>query len=373
MSHANETVTLRKVSFSQKLPFTLIAGPCQMESRDHAMMIAERMVRLTSDLGIGYVFKASFDKANRTSLSGRRGIGLAGALPVFEEVSRQFDVPVLTDVHEYTPMDEVASVVDVLQTPAFLVRQTDFIRKVCSAGKPVNIKKPQFISPPQMKNIVAKIREAGNERIILCERGAQFGCMTSMTDITEPNRVRRQLSASYERFTTVLEALDSRLPLQLAVQQVDFLEVAAGLAVLEDQLHEPSLQRATDPLDIVRAVPFVPGFPGVDGLFLLLQEVGDIRHPPPHPVQMASGAAWILDGNFNGRCIHGADAAVRARESLLPRPVRPASTWCANCPHGAACRPCPQLPGHPPALRTHTDEAQIQIPLVPRRRRRRNH
>ncbi|KHJ54353.1 2-dehydro-3-deoxyphosphooctonate aldolase [Aureimonas altamirensis] len=182
MSHANETVTLRKVSFSQKLPFTLIAGPCQMESRDHAMMIAERMVRLTSDLGIGYVFKASFDKANRTSLSGRRGIGLAGALPVFEEVSRQFDVPVLTDVHTEAQCAEVGAVCDILQIPAFLCRQTDLLIAAAKTGRVVNIKKGQFLAPWDMRNVAAKVTESGNPNVLLTERGASFGYNTLVSD-----------------------------------------------------------------------------------------------------------------------------------------------------------------------------------------------
>ncbi|QOG05525.1 3-deoxy-8-phosphooctulonate synthase [Aureimonas sp. OT7] len=182
MSHANETVTLRKVSFSQKLPFTLIAGPCQMESRDHAMMIAERMVRLTSDLGIGYVFKASFDKANRTSLSGRRGIGLTGALPVFEEVSRQFDVPVLTDVHTEAQCAEVGAVCDILQIPAFLCRQTDLLIAAAQTGRVVNIKKGQFLAPWDMRNVAAKVTESGNPNVLLTERGASFGYNTLVSD-----------------------------------------------------------------------------------------------------------------------------------------------------------------------------------------------
>ncbi len=182
MSHANETVTLRKVSFSQKLPFALIAGPCQMESRDHAMMIAERMVRMTSDLGIGYVFKASFDKANRTSLSGRRGIGLAGALPVFDEISRQFDVPVLTDVHTEAQCAEVGSVCDILQIPAFLCRQTDLLIAAADTGRVVNIKKGQFLAPWDMRNVAAKVTESGNPNVLLTERGASFGYNTLVSD-----------------------------------------------------------------------------------------------------------------------------------------------------------------------------------------------
>ena len=153
-----------------------------MESRDHAMMIAERMVRLTSDLGIGYVFKASFDKANRTSLSGRRGIGLADALPVFEEVSHQFDIPVLTDVHTEAQCAEVGAVCDVLQIPAFLCRQTDLLIAAAKTGRVVNIKKGQFLAPWDMRNVAAKVTESGNPNVLLTERGASFGYNTLVSD-----------------------------------------------------------------------------------------------------------------------------------------------------------------------------------------------
>jgi len=164
-------------------PFFLIAGPCVIESEQLQLDVAGKLKEITGRLGINFIFKSSFDKANRTSGSSFRGPGMEEGLRVLGEVKRQIGVPVLTDVHEYTPMDEVASVVDVLQTPAFLVRQTDFIRKVCSAGKPVNIKKGQFLSPWDMKPVVEKAKSTGNHDIMVCERGASFGYNNLVSDM----------------------------------------------------------------------------------------------------------------------------------------------------------------------------------------------
>ena len=164
-------------------PFFLIAGPCVVESEQLQVDTAATLKEITAELGIHFIFKSSFDKANRTSLNSFRGPGMEEGLRVLAEVKRQLGVPVLTDVHEYTPMDEVASVVDVLQTPAFLVRQTDFITKVCAAGKPVNIKKGQFLSPWDMKPVVEKAKSTGNADIMVCERGASFGYNNLVSDM----------------------------------------------------------------------------------------------------------------------------------------------------------------------------------------------
>ena len=164
-------------------PFFLIAGPCVIESMQLQLDTAGTLKEITSELGIPFIFKSSFDKANRTSVSGFRGPGMEEGLKVLSEVKRQLDLPVLTDVHEYTPMDEVASVVDVLQTPAFLCRQTDFIQKVARAGKPVNIKKGQFLSPWEMKHVSEKALATGNRDIMVCERGASFGYNNLVSDM----------------------------------------------------------------------------------------------------------------------------------------------------------------------------------------------
>ena len=164
-------------------PFFLIAGPCVIESRQLQIDTAGTLKELTGRLGIPFIFKSSFDKANRTSVSGFRGLGMEEGLRILSEVKQQIGVSVLTDVHEYSPLDEVASVVDVLQTPAFLCRQTDFIRNVCSAGLPVNIKKGQFLSPWDMKNVAEKARSTGNQQIMVCERGASFGYNNLVSDM----------------------------------------------------------------------------------------------------------------------------------------------------------------------------------------------
>jgi len=164
-------------------PFFLIAGPCVIESEQLALDTAGQLKEITARLGIPFIYKSSFDKANRSSGGSFRGPGLEEGLRILNEVKRQIGVPVLTDVHEYTPMDEVAAVVDVLQTPAFLCRQTDFIHKVCAAGKPVNIKKGQFLAPWDMQHVVEKARATGNQQIMVCERGASFGYNNLVSDM----------------------------------------------------------------------------------------------------------------------------------------------------------------------------------------------
>jgi 2-dehydro-3-deoxyphosphooctonate aldolase (KDO 8-P synthase) len=174
---------LTSFEVGQDRPFFLIAGPCVIESEALVMDVAGRLKEMTAALKIPFVFKASFDKANRSSRSSFRGPGLEGGLKILARVRDQIGVPVLTDVHEDTPLDEVAAVVDVLQTPAFLCRQTNFIVAACSQGKPVNIKKGQFLSPWEMQNVVDKARSTGNTRIMVCERGFSFGYNNLVSDM----------------------------------------------------------------------------------------------------------------------------------------------------------------------------------------------
>ena len=176
-------VTVGNVTFGNDLPFVLIAGPCQMESRDHALDVAGQLNALTQKLGIPFVYKSSFDKANRTSISGKRGIGLAGALPVFEEIKKTLGCPVLTDIHEREQCAEVASVVDIIQIPAFLCRQTDLLVAAAQTGAVVNVKKGQFLAPHDMKNVAQKVADSGNDRILLTERGVTFGYNNLVTDM----------------------------------------------------------------------------------------------------------------------------------------------------------------------------------------------
>ena len=164
-------------------PFFLIAGPCVIESERLVLEVASTLKDYTRELGIPFIFKASFDKANRTAHDSYRGPGIEAGLRVLERVRRELNVPVLTDVHEDTPLDEVASVVDVLQTPAFLCRQTNFIQNVARQGKPVNIKKAQFLAPWDMVNVVEKARAVGNEQIMVCERGTSFGYNYLVSDM----------------------------------------------------------------------------------------------------------------------------------------------------------------------------------------------
>ena len=164
-------------------PLFLIAGNCVVESEEMTMRTADALVQMTRRLGILLIYKSSFDKANRSSVSSYRGPGMEEGLRILQAVKQEFNVPVLTDVHEDTPIDEVASVVDVLQTPAFLARQTNFITRVCQAGVPVNIKKGQFMAPEDMQNVVDKAYAAGNQQIMLCERGVSFGYRTLISDM----------------------------------------------------------------------------------------------------------------------------------------------------------------------------------------------
>ncbi len=171
------------VVVGNRLPFVLFGGLNVLEDLDSTLHAAEQLTTVTRKLGIPYVFKASFDKANRSSIKSYRGVGLDKGLRIFEEVKRQFGIPVITDVHEVAQAAPVAEVVDVLQIPAFLARQTDLVVAIAETGRAVNIKKPQFLSPTQIKHIVSKIREAGNENIILCERGSQFGYDNLVVDM----------------------------------------------------------------------------------------------------------------------------------------------------------------------------------------------
>ncbi|HEV8333381.1 MAG TPA: 3-deoxy-8-phosphooctulonate synthase [Steroidobacteraceae bacterium] len=164
-------------------PLFLIAGPCVVESEGLVLEVAGKLKELTGRLGLPFIFKSSFDKANRSSQKSFRGPGMEEGLRILSEVKRQLGLPVLTDVHEDTPLGEVASVVDVLQTPAFLVRQTNFILNVCSQQRPVNIKKGQFLSPWEMQNVVDKARSTGNEQIMVCERGFSFGYNNLVSDM----------------------------------------------------------------------------------------------------------------------------------------------------------------------------------------------
>ncbi len=179
----NHTVKCSNFEIANNKPFTLIAGPCQLESEQHAIMISSELKKITSELGINFIYKTSFDKANRTSLKGKRGIGLEKSLPIFDKIKKNVDVPVLTDIHTAEQCSLVASHVDVLQIPAFLCRQTDLLIAAAKTGKIINVKKGQFLAPWDMKNVIQKIEDSGNKNILITERGASFGYNTLVSDM----------------------------------------------------------------------------------------------------------------------------------------------------------------------------------------------
>ncbi|MDD9977570.1 MAG: 3-deoxy-8-phosphooctulonate synthase [Boseongicola sp.] len=176
-------VSVKDITVSNDGPLTLISGPCQLESLDHARMLAENLVSITSELGIGYVFKASFDKANRSSLSGKRGVGLDEGLSILSKIGEEFGCPVLTDVHDVSQCSPTSQAVDILQIPAVLCRQTDLLLAAGETGSAVNVKKGQFLAPWDIQNIVDKVESTGNKKILLTERGASFGYNMLVSDM----------------------------------------------------------------------------------------------------------------------------------------------------------------------------------------------
>lgn len=183
MTAPNAVVAAGSVKFANDLPLSIMAGPCQMESRDHALEMAAALKEISDNLGIGIVYKSSFDKANRTSLSSARGIGLEKAMPIFAEIKERYGLPVVTDVHEIEHCARAAEVADILQIPAFLCRQTDLLVAAAQTGAVVNVKKGQFLAPWDMRNVVGKVLDSGNSNVMLTERGASFGYNTLVTDM----------------------------------------------------------------------------------------------------------------------------------------------------------------------------------------------
>lgn len=178
----NATVSVRGVNFDNNVPFSLIAGPCQMESRDHAFDMAGALKEMTEKLGIGFVYKSSFDKANRTSLGAKRGVGLDSAMAIFSDIGNELGLPVITDIHESEQCAEVAETVDILQIPALLCKQTDLLLAAAATGKAINVKKGQFLAPWEMANVVNKVISGGNRNVLLTERGSSFGYNTLVSD-----------------------------------------------------------------------------------------------------------------------------------------------------------------------------------------------
>ena len=179
----NKIVKCGNLSISNNSPFTLIAGPCQLENEKHAISVAEKLKEITEKLKIGFIYKTSFDKANRTSLKGKRGAGLENSLPVFDRIRKDLNVPVLTDIHTIDQCEIVSKHADILQIPAFLCRQTDLLVAAAKTGKIINVKKGQFLAPWDMVNVTRKIEETGNNNILVTERGASFGYNTLVSDM----------------------------------------------------------------------------------------------------------------------------------------------------------------------------------------------
>ena len=229
------------VTFGQSRPLALMAGPCALESREHAMTMAAALKEITSKLGIGLVYKSSFDKANRTSLEGKRGLGLKQALPVFAEIKEKFGLPIVTDVHENDQCAIAAEVVDVLQIPAFLCRQTDLLLAAAKTGKPVNVKKGQFLAPWDMKNVVAKVTGAGNSNVLVTERGASFGYNTLVSDMRSLPIMAEQTGAP-----VIFDATHSVQPPGEFVPVLARAAVAVGVAGVFIETHDNPAQAFSD-------------------------------------------------------------------------------------------------------------------------------
>lgn len=267
------------------LPFVLFGGMNVLESRDLAMRVAEAYVEVCAELGIPYVFKASFDKANRSSIHSYRGPGMDEGLKIFEEIKRSFNVPVITDIHEIHQAAPVATVCDVIQLPAFLARQTDLVAAMAATDAVINIKKPQFLSPAQMKNIVEKFAECGNEKVMLCERGSNFGYDNLVVDMLG-FRTMREVSGGAPLIFDVTHALQCRDPMGAAsggrrhqVAELGRAGMSQGLAGLFLEAHPNPDQALCDgpsalPLSALK--PFLQQMKAVDDLVKSLPAL-DIR------------------------------------------------------------------------------------------------
>jgi 2-dehydro-3-deoxyphosphooctonate aldolase (KDO 8-P synthase) len=269
---SNKVVLQNGVTFANDLPFVLIGGMNVIEAEDIAMEVARTFVELTSKLGIPYVFKASFDKANRSSISSFRGPGLDKGLAVLAEVKRRFGVPVLTDVHEPHQAAPAAEVADILQLPAFLARQTDLVVAMASTGAAINIKKPQFLAPAEMRHIINKCREAGNDRVILCERGTSFGYNNLVVDMLGMDLMRSMAPVVFDATHALqqpggrADSADGRREQASALARSG---IALGIAGLFLEAHpEPDKALCDGPcaLPLDRLAPFLEQIVAVDRL-----------------------------------------------------------------------------------------------------------
>jgi len=261
VSQTNIAIDVSGIPVANDAPFVLFGGMNVLDSRDLAMQVAEHYVKVTERLGIPYVFKASFDKANRSSIHSFRGPGMDAGLKIFEEIKSTFGVPVITDVHEIYQAQPVAEVCDVIQLPAFLARQTDLVKAMAETGAVINVKKPQFLSPSQMGNIVEKFRECGNDQVMLCERGANFGYDNLVVDMLG-FRTMKEVSGGLPLIFDVTHALQCRDPQGAAsggrrqqVAELGRAGMAVGLAGLFLEAHpDPDRAKCDGPSALPLAV-----------------------------------------------------------------------------------------------------------------------
>ena len=281
----SKTIRVKDIDVANDKPFVLFAGMNVLESRDLAMQVAEHHVTVTQKLGIPYVFKASFDKANRSSVHSYRGPGMDEGLKIFAEIKQTFDVPVITDVHEIYQCEPVAKVCDVIQLPAFLARQTDLVEAMANTGAVVNIKKPQFLSASQMGNVVEKFSECGNDKVMLCERGSSFGYDNLVVDMLG-FRTMKEVSNGAPLIFDVTHALQCRDPMGAAsggrreqVAELGRAGMSVGLAGLFLETHpDPDNAKCDGPsaLPLDKLEPFLAEMKALDDLVKSLPEL-DIR------------------------------------------------------------------------------------------------
>jgi len=275
-------VRIAELEVSNSLPFTLFGGVNVLESRDFALRVCEEYVKVTAKVGIPFVFKASFDKANRSSGQSFRGPGLDEGLRIFAELKSELGVPVLTDVHEPWQAAQVAEVVDVLQLPAFLARQTDLVLALAATGKPINVKKPQFLSPEQMAHVAGKFRSAGNDQLILCDRGTSFGYDNLVVDMLGFG-VMKRVTGNLPVIFDVTHALQTRAPgaetsggRRGQVAELARAGLATGLAGLFLESHpDPDLAKCDGPsaLPLAQLEPFLIQMKAIDELVKGLPEL----------------------------------------------------------------------------------------------------
>ncbi len=274
-SMKQKVVSIGDIDVANDLPFVLFGGMNVLESRDLAMSICEHYVTVTQKLGIPYVFKASFDKANRSSIHSYRGPGLEEGMKIFEELKKTFGVKIITDVHEVAQAQPVSEVVDVIQLPAFLARQTDLVAAMAKTGAVINVKKPQFVSPGQMGNIVDKFKEGGNDQVILCDRGSNFGYDNLVVDMLGIN-VMKNVTGGHPVIFDVTHALQTRDPFGAAsggrraqVAELARAGMAVGLAGLFLEAHpDPNNAKCDGPsaLPLDKLEPFLAQMKAIDDL-----------------------------------------------------------------------------------------------------------